>query len=179
MDPDWTVRRPGSDPTGLSGAARAASPPSPSSARWSLEFPGVLARLRGDSAVHPLARAYTGAEAIRMGVLTASGRRIVWAASLLALAIDLWIRVLPLIPPVPEMTGRRIFMSVVLVGIPLVQVALVEGAGRMRYLKGLLIGISAAWFVAAVLFTFEGALLYVPSGGLWIAGALDTPKPRR
>ncbi len=114
-----------------------------------------------------------------MDIPTASGRRIVWAASLLALLVGLWIRVLPLIPPIPLMTERRIFMSVVLVGIPLLQVAIVEFALRQPYLKWALIAISAVWFVAAILFTFEGALLYIPSGGLWIAGAMDAPKPRR
>ena len=111
--------------------------------------------------------------------MTAAGRRIVAWASLLALALDIWLRILPVLPPVGAMTPHRALVAAVMVGIPLLQVALAQTQARWAWAKWALIGISVVWFAAAVLFLFEAALLYVAPGGLWIAGAVDTPRVRR
>lgn len=110
--------------------------------------------------------------------MTVAGSRIVWAGSLLALAIDVWLKVVPAIPPWPAWTPHRVLMAAVLVGIPAAQAALPGPVRRRQLLKWIVVAISGVWFVASVLLVFEASLLYFASGGLWIAGAADRPRVR-
>ena len=111
--------------------------------------------------------------------MTEAGRRIVWGGSLLALAFDVLVRVVPLIPPLPRMTPHRLLVFGVLAGVPLLQGALAQAARTRPQLRWALIPISAVWLVAAVLLMWEASVLFLPAGGLWIAGAVDTPPVRR
>lgn len=111
--------------------------------------------------------------------MTAAGRRIVWGGSLLALAFDVLLRIVPLIPPVPRMTAHRLVLVAVMVGVPLLQIGLAEAARRLPAWRWVLIPVSGAWLAAVVVLLFEPGILLLASGGLWIAGALDGPKPAR
>jgi hypothetical protein len=90
--------------------------------------------------------------------------------------LDILLLVLPHLGRGALVTGHDALALAVLAGIPMVQLGLVLGLTRVPHLKWALISISLVWFVAIVLVAFEGALIYIPTGALWVIGAVDRPK---
>lgn len=109
--------------------------------------------------------------------LTKAGRRYVAIGSVAAFALDALLLGPGILHGAPLEPDRRAL--VVVVGIPVVQLALAFASPRFSGLRWAIVGVSALWLVAVVLVMYEAALVYIPSGGLWLIGAVDRPTPRR
>lgn len=108
--------------------------------------------------------------------VTQAGRRYAWIGSLAALALDILLLAIPLFRGHGGLSFPSLRAVAALAGIPAVQIGMVLLSDRIPGLKWAVIGVSVVWFVVIVLVTYESALIYAPSGGLWIIGAVDRPK---